>query len=120
MPFCSPASSLCLSLAADSQYDCRTSCTGLYADVTQEIEDTNDEKLAKGGNNINTTNVSALVKMWGPLKTELGDLLQSKLSSETLNMINKYKNYKNNYAKNMIFDPTVPELSMSLCKESKY
>ena len=76
--------------------------------------------MAKGGNNINTTNVSALVKMWGSLKTELGDLLQSKMSSETLNMINKYKNYKNNYVKNMIFDPTVPELSMSLCKESKY
>ena len=54
------------------------------------------------------------------IKTEKTSTLHNFYGSKTLNMINQYKNYKNNYVKNMIFDPTVPELSMSLCKESKY
>ena len=76
--------------------------------------------MAKGENNTHTAYFSALVKMWSSLKSELVDLLQSKMSSETSNMINKYKIYKDNYVKNIMFDPSVPELSMCISIDSKY
>ena len=119
LPYCTPASSPCLDSIPVTSGDCRVSCTGLYADVTQEIENRNDEKiglLAEGGT-VNTIKsfFTALVKYDSyNFKSELGRLIQSKTTRSIRKMMEAYKAYKANYLRNMVFDPSTPGLSMCL------
>ena len=117
LPYCTSASSPCIDSISVTSGDCRVSCTGLYADVTQEIENRNDEKiglLAEGGT-VNTIKsfFTALVKYDSyNFKSELGRLIQSKTTRNIRKMMEAYKAYKANYLRNMVFDPSTPGLSM--------
>ena len=109
----------CLDSIPVTSGDCRVSCTGLCADVTQEIENRNDEKigiLAEGGT-VNTIKsfFTALVKYDSyNFKSELGRFIQSNTTSNIRKMMEAYKAYKANYLRNMVFDPSTPGLSMCL------
>ena len=58
--------------------------------------------------------VSALVQSSSSLRRKLKDLLQERNTDGVPKMMEKYKTYKNNYMKNMNFEPSIPGLSICM------
>ena len=117
LPYCTPASSPCLDSIPVTSGDCRVSCTGLYADVTQEVRDRTDEIIEQFRRGEDTINVILLVLV--KYNTEGQDLLNDYY--ETKRTENKqmskymaqYATYKKSFMKNMMFDPS--SLGLSMC-----
>ena len=97
--------------------DCRVSCTGLYADVTQEVRDRTDEIIEQFRRGEATINVILLVLVKYNTKWQdlLNDYYETKRTEnkQMSKYMAQYTTYKKSFMKNMMFDPS--SLGLSMC-----
>ena len=104
LPYCTPASSPCLDSIPVTSGDCRVSCTGLYADVTQEAQEKTDKMFKI---------ILELMKYKHEEKRLLNDYNELKKTEdkEMSKTMARYVAYKKDFVKNMRFDPSTSGLS---------
>ena len=110
-------SSPCLDSIPVTSGDCRVSCTGLYADVTQEVRDRTDEineQFQRGEDTINVT-LLELVRRDTEGQDLLNDYYETKRieNKQMSKYMAQYTTYKKSFMKNMMFDPS--SLGLSMC-----
>ena len=86
LPYCSPNASSCYESQAKDNHGCRVSCTRLYADVYKN----------------HIRNLSSV-----PDEAEQGEELQDMFA-----LLDQYKEYKRNFARNIKFDSSTNNLGM--------
>ena len=78
------------------------------------MEDKSVEEVLEGGKTIKLHFVSALVQYRGEFREKLKHLLKATDAEGFPKLMEKYKEYKSKYMKNIRFDPSTPGLSKLL------
>ena len=96
--------------------DCRVSCTGLYADVTQWVQDKTDgilEQISRGEETLSVIFLG-IVKYKAVELSLLNDYYELKKTEDKQmsNYMDQYTTYKESFVKSVMFDPSTDGLSM--------
>ena len=142
--YCGPMDEECVEKASEVDHGCQVKCTGLYADVWYSEEDTKLPDKIDGGNtmllnmlkdggknNVYFTIVTISLSVVNniPMNQEdkqarLSYILESNIAKTSLEskhrqelayQMRQYEKYKQEFARNIVFDPTKAGLSKFFC-----